>query len=206
MDNLNPVFATSPLDGVSQVGNSESVQLYALPSCAKINMRGNGSDPDMLAAVKEITGLSLPLEPNTMVTDDTTSLLWLGPDEWQWRHTGQPQLELDVNFEISLVSKIEQNLAGIHSSVVDTSDYYVLIGLQGPETFAVLEKGTPLNLRQALSDTTQCAQTRFGNAAVLLNLHDSNDLTVHIQVRWSYAEYLWLYLSEAMQEFEQVSV
>ncbi len=181
-------FATIKQPLTSDVENP-AVSLVALPHCVKINLRGQHTNcSEVIAAA---TGVELPDVPNTCKHGAQGSWFWLGPDEWQFRTQGDQAT--------SLVNALREALLGIHSSVVDVSDYYALMSLQGSAHLDVIEKLTPLNIRLLLAESQQCAQTRFANAPVLLHRADPD--TVHVQVRWSYAEYLWTYLEDAMLEF-----
>jgi len=76
---------------------------------------------------------------------------------------------------------------------VEVSDYYTVIRLSGEKVRPVLASGTPLDLHRSVFSKGRCAQTRFGTASVLLSVHDDIPL-IDLQVRWSFAEYVWKYL------------
>jgi len=180
------------------VGDPERVQLISEPYCVKLNIRGEATNPAFCAAVESVCHLNLPLTPNTFHSDEHSSLLWLGPNEWQWRPTLVAGEESDP--ANAFVDKMRSSLSGIHSAVVDVSDYYWLFTMRGPYVYDLLEKGSPLDVRQRIREVGQCAQTRYGNAAVVLNKLPL--ATVQVQVRWSFADYLWQYLREGMIEFD----
>ena len=85
--------------------------------------------------------------------------------------------------------------------MTDVSDYYVVMRLSGPEARVVLAKGSPFDVHPRSFDVGACAQTRFANASILLRLVGEAP-TFDIQVRWSFAPYLWDYLVDASREYE----
>lgn len=190
----------SPFDALeASVISGVGIHIEPLPHCQKLSLRGNPSDPLFLKAVKQLCGLALPVNPNSLQTNDESAMLWLGPDEWQWRLA-----ENNTESAEELVDRCRTALQGIASSVVDVSDYYSVIRLRGDRVYDVLAKATPLDVRRALLDTGACAQTRFGHASVLLNrsVGEPSTLSVDLQVRWSFAEYIWLYLTDSVREYQ----
>ena len=173
-----------------------AVSLSTMPHCIKVIIRGEHDNAAFIAAVQEATGLSAPTRANSVSSNDTSELIWLGPSELLYRLHNETLLAGDT------VQRLQNALQGVHSAVVDVSDYYTTLKLAGPDARRVLRKGTPLNVDVALADGSDCAQTRFGHAAILLTQPDGQSEDGFIlQVRWTYAEYLWTFLAEAMQEY-----
>lgn len=194
-----PAPQTQVVGEVLTCGDIESVALSLVPHRSKINLRGDASDPRFSGAIESQCQVSLPAN-NKFNFDQHNTLLWLGPDEWQWRRSAVQSAD-DGSTE-SCINQLRNNLSGTHAAVVDVSDYYCLFQLQGTHVFDLLEKGTPLDVRSTLCEVGQCAQTRHANAAILLNtVAVKPTLQIHIQVRWSFAQYLWQYLSQGMYEF-----
>ena len=89
--------ATSPLQGWSEkfAQLPPTVNLSEERFVAMVDLR---ADPDGPAASRAsaILGLELPTTPSTCVSDDTLTVIWMGPDEWlvtpehvrprRWRH------------------------------------------------------------------------------------------------------------------------
>ncbi len=171
-----------------------AVALATMPHSVKIIIRGEHRNAAFAAAVSQATALEIPSRPNSVSADATSELIWLGPDELLYR------LHTDTLTAGDTVQRLQHSLQGVHSAVVDVSDYYTTMQLNGAGAQRVLRKGTPLNLDDALSASDACAQTRFGHAAILLT-QSGEGFT--LQVRWTYAEYLWKYLAEAMQEYQR---
>jgi len=199
MDKSTAETVVADQAGPASIGDADRIRLSCQPASIKINLRGESTDSAFSSAIKSLCQLELPVVANTAQTDSRSSLLWLGPDEWQWRHA--PDASIDSKSAETFITELQTRLEGVHSALVDVSDYYCIFTLQGPYVYDLLEKGSPLNVRHNLKAVSACAQTRFGQAAVLLNTVNDAPPEVHVQVRWSFAEYLWLYLREGMAEF-----
>jgi len=177
---------TSPCYAKRAVENKNSLREASL--CGKLNIRGDVNNVRFSEGVETATGLSLPTEANTLQQNASNRLFWLGPDEWLLH------CELDQINEIT--AAIESQLQGFHSAVTEVSDYYTVLKLDGPDVEALLRKGCPLDLHTNVFKVGDIAQTRFGHASILL--FRQADEAWEIQVRWTYAEYLWDYLVSAM--------
>jgi len=181
-------MTTSPLwDRPSVVGKNT---LTELSICGKINIRGSVDNAHFLDSATQVFGLDLPLEPNTLASSGNSTCYWLGPDEWL--------LHCLIEESDSLIESGLSKLATIHHALVDVSDYYTVLRLEGPDSEILLGKACPLDLHLSQFPVESCAQTRFGNAGILLHRRGKAPF-FDIQVRWSHAEYVWDYLARAMK-------
>ena len=162
--------------------------LFELPLTGKINLRANPEDKALAKALKSVTGCDLPLEVNTLERSDTTTVYCLGPDEWQ--------IQCLLDQRQALQEVLDTELGDMHHSLTDVSDYYAMLRLEGPEIANVLSRGCPQDLRYEVFSIDHCTQTRFGHASVLIDRVERSSFD--IQIRWSYAEYVWDYLASAM--------
>ena len=188
-DTFKP-FPSSPLEGLPSAAGG--ISLTECPDIGKLNVRGNAGDSQFLRGIKTVLGVDLPKAPNTVTLKNATTIFWMGPDEWLIH---SPQTEPEP-----LIRQLRQEFTSQHVALTDVSDYYVVLRLSGARTREVLSKGTPFDLNPGVFQPGDCAQTRFGHAGVLLHCVDSNS-TIDIQVRWSFAEYLWLFLVESASEY-----
>ena len=178
---ISPGHGRSPVDGKNS--------LSELPWCGKINLRGNPENAEFLKKAEASMGIPVATEPNTLNMDHGRTCFWLGPDEWL--------IHCDLQETDELIENLNSNLSGIHSAVVDVSDYYTVLRLDGPDSSRLLAKACPLDLHPSKFNTGSCAQTRFGHASILL--HQISAIPAYnIQVRWSYTEYVWDYLVSGM--------
>jgi sarcosine oxidase, subunit gamma len=185
VNSASQIVKISPLDGL--VSPTGGVSLREKPFVGKVNLRGDVETGDFGSIVESVLGGFVPTTPNTVVTSRDFTIFWLGPDEWLI-HTPE-------DGQGDLIARLRAALGDIHSAVTDVSDYFVVIEMRGRHCRDVLARGCSLDLHPRSFGAGGCAQTHFSHANVLL--HQINDTDFDIQVRWTYAQYLWGYLSEA---------
>jgi len=177
----SPLAAVAPIEG-------GRFQQCEKAHTGKIILRGAGDDADFLAAAEKVLAAPLPQTPNTTViiakdddgaANEDEKLLWLGPNEWMlWTR----------------LQALREAFGGLFAAAVDVSDYYTVIRLSGELATDVLRHGCPLDLRETAFKTGTCAQSRFRNAPILL--YKVADAPIYdVQVRWSFAHYLWHYFA-----------
>lgn len=149
---------------------------------AIVNIRGNSSDAAFVAAVKSVTGVDLPVKPNTTAQSGAFRVLWLGPAEWWVVTTG--------GTEEKLVADLRQAFAGQHAAVVDVSESRTVITISGPSARDVLARGCSLDLHPRVFGPGQCAQTGLTKANILLDQTDATP-SFDIYVLKSFGDYLW---------------
>ena len=179
---LSACYAREPISG--------NHSLIELPLKGKINFRGDPENATVLDTIKQATELDLPVTANSSSQNSNTTIYWLGPDEWQ--------ITCSLSKVAEITTAIHSALDGIHHSAVDVSDYYTTLQLESRKSAEILSRGTPLDLHPSVFPAGSFAQTRYGHASVLL--HKLSDVPVfEIQIRWSYAEYVWDYLDSTIQ-------
>ena len=184
---MTEIKSSSP--GYNRVRIDSDTSLMELPWCGKINLRGDPQTNRFINKVEGILGLELPVEPNTCNKSEAETVYWLGPNEWL--------VHCELSRTQTRISQLESALAGVHSAVVDLTDYYTVLRLDGPDSTRLLSKSCPMDLHPDVYEKGACAQTRFGNASILLHKTSKNP-TYDIQVRWSFTEYVWDYLVSGM--------
>jgi len=171
--------------------------LRELPHHSKVCLRANPDDSALVTRINQLlvsecgANAELPLLPNTVVQSGSASIFWMGPDEWMVRG------EAD-QLATTLLTRFAEG-ASPHAAVIDVSDYYTVLEFQSEHAMQVLARGCPLDMEQAFSTGQNCAQTRIGNAPVLLDTLDRNRW--NIQVRWSFADYLFALLERSARSF-----
>jgi len=183
----------SPLSSNPEINGEH--RLSELPLCGKINLRGDSGNKDFCEAIETVTGLGLPTQANTTVFNDQHRLFWLGPDEWL--------LHLPLNVLDTHIQALRNALGSLHHAVTDVSDYYTIIQLSGEHAHEVLASGSPFDVRPDRFKPGQCAQTHFGHASILLWPEDEQSYC--LQIRWSYAQYLYTYLTESIHNAEHLA-
>lgn len=166
-------IAHSPLEEMAATSYMKEIN-----GRAKIVLRGKCDDEQFMTAVQNALGLSLPTTVNKTTRDKNYSVLCTGPDEWMvWADDGDGQ---------RVLSLLQDAVKDTFAALADVSDYYTIIRINGDYAERILAAGCPLDLQK----TDECAQSRYANAAILL-CRAGDDFDV--QVRWSFAAYLWRY-------------
>ncbi len=182
-----PLTACTPITGEHQLSETKL--------CGKINVRGDINNQAFNQAIKSTLGVSPPKQANTFSTSEENSIFWLGPDEWL--------AHVPLDLVETRVAELRAAMAGQHVAITDVSDYYTVIEFAGPNTRAILASASPFNTQADQFKAGQCAQTRFGHASILLWPIDDT-ARYRIQVRWSYAQYVFDYLSESIKNIESI--
>jgi len=154
-----------------------------------INLRGCAK---ISPIVIQQLGQELPGTANTMSFGSST-IYWLGPDEWLILTDGE-----DTS---SLMHKLRDSLSENHTSVTDVSGGYIILRISGSSARDVLSKGCTLNLSPADGFVRGiCAQSSLAKSNVLLGCIDEQTC-FEIIVRRSYSQYLMLWLTRAGAEY-----
>ncbi|WP_026178874.1 sarcosine oxidase subunit gamma [Streptomyces hokutonensis] len=169
-----------------------AVRLAELPFLAQVNVRldAKGAAAD---AVGLALGLSLPLEPNTVVRAGELRALWLGPDEWLV--VGPPDTQRDVEDRIRAASGDE------HVAVTDVSAQRTTLLVSGARARDLLAHGCPLDLHPRAFGAGRCAQTTVARTQVVLVARDEPGAGFWVLVRSSFAGYLTDWLLDAAAEY-----
>ena len=172
-------------------GNAPGIE--EVPFLGFINLRGKPKNTGFIAAVLKVLGCEPPTEANTMRASGDYRIYWLGPDEWLViTPTGQAA---------SIQSQLQAALDGVFSSVVDNSSGLTLVKITGDYAAKLLARDCPLDLHPREFKPGQCAQTRLAKAGMTIApLRDESGFEVII--RRSFADYLGLWMQDALVEFE----
>ena len=185
----------SPLERFAgQAGGG--LQLREITGQTLVNLRGAADDKKFWAAIKKAAGAAdeLPPAANQSVAIKNGAMFWLGPDEFQIRLFEFNKAAAQTVRQLHSAAE-----AAAHAAAVEVSDYYTVIQLAGERARDGLAAGCPLDLHPRAFAVGDCAQSRFAKAAVLLWLRDDKP-TFELQVRWSYAAYVWNYLRAAAED------
>lgn len=153
-----------------------------------LNLRGRVDDSVFQKTVESLVGVAVPTKPNTVVGSEHR-ICWMGPNEW---------LVIIEGTAGNVHQDLADKLSGIQASVVDVSEGYISLSIQGKPTYDVLAKGCTLDLRQFAYG--RCAQSAIARSGVLLIAGADNE-HIEIIVRRSFAEYLALWLRNAAAEY-----
>ncbi len=184
-------LARSPLTGQTPYQGTQT-QIAEHPFLGKLALRGSPENAAFMKAVSSVLGTDLPVKPNTVVDSERVQIVWVGPDEWQ--------ITAAEGAQTPLQERLQAALQGIHSAVVDVSDYYTTIRISGVRARDVLAKGCSLDLHPRVFGPGQCAGSLFLKATVRIVQVDDTP-TYDLQVRWTFAEYLFEHLVRGAEEW-----
>ena len=158
-----------------------------------VNLRGDSAHSGFLTGVQRVTGVELPVLPNTVVRSGGLSCHWLGPDEW---------LMTVKKPEVSIMQDLEDSLSGLHIAVTDLTGGQSLLGIGGRQARDVLAAACTLDLHADAFVQGSCAQTILAHSNVLITptFQSSGDCVFEVLVRRSYADHLIRWLMDAAHE------
>ena len=182
---------TSPL-ARPPVSPTNGLILAELAVPGQIKLRGRPSDTAFLAAAGSVLECRLPVSPNTVQTAGDLTVLWLGPDEWL--------VLTPPGAEAAIIARLREALAGIHAAITDVSGNHARLRLAGNHARDVLAKGCSLDLHPRRFQPGQCAQTLILRCGIILHQIDDRP-SYDLLPRRSFAEYLWMWLIDAMAEY-----
>jgi len=187
----NPL-ARSPLGHFANIANADGgLSMREVPFRGVIDLRLDQRDKGARDAAELALVIALP-EAGRSVIGAAGSVLWLGPDEYL--------IVTEPGREVALVASLLGALRGRRAAVIDISDSRTMIALSGFHARDVLAKGCGIDLHPRSLAPGHCAQSFIAKARV--TLHQLDDApSYHILVERSLAEYLWLWLADAAEEF-----
>jgi sarcosine oxidase subunit gamma len=182
---------TGPLHGWSErfAALPDGVQIVAEPFVAMADLR---IDPAHSEAVAAHLGVPLPTTPNTWVQGDTTTVIWLGPDEWLVTSPFTTPEDLEAGLRAAV---------GGAGAVIDVSAQRTTLSLRGTHVRDVLAAGCSLDLHPRVFGAGSAAQTTVGLAGVVLRTLDDTGTNYQLLVRSSFARYLATWLLDAASEY-----
>ena len=181
----------SPLQSKDHI-KSSNINLEYMDFIGKINLRIRDTDTDVLNKVSAYLGYELPTNSGEVSTNDESRTAWLGPNEFL--------IQCAEDKKDNFIEDLNRSLIDCFYALTDVSDYYITIRLSGKKSIDVLEKGCPLNFKEYLKNKNTCAQSYISKGTVLID-RLSDDQVFDILIRWSFADYLWDWLSDSCSEF-----
>ena len=159
---------------------------------AQLAIRGDAGNAEVVAAVEEVLGLGLPIEPKTARRGRAATILWLGPDEWL--------AVLAAGSDSALLERFDAAFDDVHHAVVDVSHSRCVIAIEGPNARDVLMKGTNIDLHPRAFAPDSCVHAHLARCHMLLHRLDGEN-GFHVYVHRSFAVYAWSWLCDAAREY-----
>ena len=136
----------------------------------------------------DVDGLKLKNEPQTVVFNDNTRILWNGPKNW-----------LLVSTKKDLIKNVLNEFKDTDFAVTDLSHSRAIIEIEGKETIEVLKKGCPFNFN-TLEKNNSINSTYNGIAITVDKLND-NPNKVRLFALRSFGESFYHSITDASLEF-----
>ena len=136
----------------------------------------------------DVDGLKLKNEPQTVVFNDNTRIMWNGPKNW-----------LLVSTKKDLIKNVLDKFKDTDFAVTDLSHSRAIIEIEGEETMEVLKKGCPFNFNK-LEKNNSINSTYNGIAFTVDKLYDK-PTKVRLFTLRSFGESLYHSITDASLEF-----
>jgi sarcosine oxidase, subunit gamma len=156
----------------------DQLEISPAPPAARFSLRCKFEDADRLGA---IFGVPLPVTACRARLEGARAALWLGPDEWL--------LLAEDGSQPAIQDTLTQAPVGLSFSLVDVSQQFIGILLNGSATTEILSSGCPLDLDETAFAAGSCTRTVFGKCGIVLWRTAAQ--AFRVEVLRSYAEYAW---------------
>ena len=157
----------------------------------KLNLRGKKRE--FFTTVGKHLDMILPTEANTSSSSSKLTSIWLSPDEWMV--ISNETTEKDTNnydLEESLYNSISKTNLG---AVVDVTDQFVMLELEGPKVYELFSSGSPFNFSEFKEKKGSSTQTLLNGIDVII-LNKGINL-VNLFVRRSFSEHLYSWINDS---------
>ena len=157
----------------------------------KLNLRGKKRE--FFTTVGKHLDMILPIEANTSSSSSKLTSIWLSPDEWMV--VSNDKTEKDSNnydLEESLYNSISKTNLG---AVVDVTDQFVMLELEGSKVYELFSSGSPFNFNEFKEKKGSSTQTLLNGIDVII-LNKGINL-VNLFVRRSFSEHLYSWINDS---------
>ena len=157
----------------------------------KLKLRGKKRE--FFTTVGKHLDMILPTEANTSSSSSKLTSIWLSPDEWMV--VSNDKTEKDSNnydLEESLYNSISKTNLG---AVVDVTDQFVMLELEGPKVYELFSSGSPFNFNEFKEKKGSSTQTLLNGIDVII-LNKGINL-VNLFVRRSFSEHLYSWINDS---------
>jgi sarcosine oxidase subunit gamma len=157
----------------------------------KLNLRGKKRE--FFTTVGKHLDMILPTEANTSSSSSKLTSIWLSPDEWMV--VSNETTEKDTNnydLEESLYNSISKTNLG---AVVDVTDQFVMLELEGSKVYELFSSGSPFNFNEFKEKKGSSTQTLLNGIDVIILNKDIN--LVNLFVRRSFSEHLYSWINDS---------
>ena len=136
----------------------------------------------------DIDSLKLKNEPQSVVSNNNTRILWNGPKNW-----------LLISTKKNLQKNIIEVFKETDFAVTDLSHSRAIIELEGQDAKEVLKKGCPFNFNTL--DKNNSINSTYNGIAFTVDMLDNNPDKIRLFVLRSFGESLYHSITDASLEF-----
>jgi sarcosine oxidase subunit gamma len=178
----------------SPIGNHieySDISVKEVSPIMKLNLRGK--EREFFTTVGKHLDMILPLESNTSSSSSKLTSIWLSPDEWMV--VSNETTEKDSNnydLEESLYNSVSKTNLG---AVVDVTDQFVMLELEGSKIYELFSSGCPFNFNEFKEKKGSSTQTLLNGIDVII-LNKGINL-VNLFVRRSFSEHLYSWINDS---------
>jgi len=178
----------------SPIGNHieySDISVKEVSPIMKLNLRGKKRE--FFTTVGKHLDMILPTEANTSSSSSKLTSIWLSPDEWMV--VSNEKTKKDTNnydLEESLYNSISKTNLG---AVVDVTDQFVMLELEGSKVYELFSSGSPFNFNEFKEKKGSSTQTLFNGIDVII-LNKGINL-VNLFVRRSFSEHLYSWINDS---------
>jgi sarcosine oxidase subunit gamma len=167
------------------------ITVHEVSPIMKLNLRGKKRE--FFTTIGKHLDMILPTEANTSSSSSKLTSIWLSPDEWMV--ISNEKIEKDTNnydLEESLYNSISKTNLG---AVVDVTDQFVMLELEGSKVYEVFSSGSPFNFNEFKEKKGSTTQTLLNGIDVII-LNKGINL-VNLFVRRSFSEHLCSWIKDS---------
>ena len=135
----------------------------------------------------KIENLTLPNQALKVNCNDTTRILWCGPNNW-----------LFVSTNKELIKDINKLFKGSDFAVTDLSHSRVIIELEGKKSKEILKKGCPFNFNEL--EKNNCVNSIFNGITLTIDIINNKPNKVRLFALRSFGESLYHGITDACLE------
>ena len=139
-----------------------------------------------------IDSLNLP-KPLKVTSNDTTRILWMGPNNW-----------LIVSSKLDLLDSESVKIDKMNFALTNLSNSKAIIEIEGDLTNEVLKKGCPLNIDAMKKD--DCSNSIFNSISVTLDIVSDNPKKTRLICSRSYGESFYHSITDASLEYGYIAI
>ena len=154
-----------------------------------LTLRCDPNSP-LIAIAHSILGVALPLSPLTSVEQGDLVVRWIAPDEWLISLPNDQVFDLETRFRAEMNG---------HHSLVNGSGGVTVYKLRGKNVVDMLKKSTPVDFHDSEFPVGKVVSTVFAKSGAVIRRTDEAEF--ELVVRRSFADYIWIWIQSASQEY-----